>query len=37
MSELLEKILNDESSRDEAELTVLASSLSEDFLPWGDI
>lgn len=36
MSELIEKILTDTSARDCADLSVLASSVTENFLPWGD-
>lgn len=37
MSELLEKILTDASSRDDADMPILASSLAEDFLPWAGL
>lgn len=36
MSELIEKILTDTSARDYTDLSVLASSMTENFLPWGD-
>lgn len=35
MSELLQKILNDSSARDAVDMPVLASNMTDDFLPWG--
>lgn len=37
MNELLERLLNDASARDAAELPSLASAVAEDFIPWNDI
>jgi hypothetical protein len=35
MKELLAKILTDTSARSSSDLSVLASSLADEYLPWG--
>ena len=37
MKELLEKVLTDESARDGATLPAVASTMADEYLPWGAV